>query len=61
MAPAKRPLRTDSRPRTKTAAKQAEEAADVQRRLKHEAAERREAAAANERSLSARARRTRTP
>ncbi len=34
-----------SRPRAKTPAERAEEAADVQRRLKQEAAERREAAA----------------
>jgi hypothetical protein len=38
------PLRQDRRPRAKTPAERADEAADVQRRLKREAAERRAAA-----------------
>jgi hypothetical protein len=46
MAPPQRSSRRDGRPRAKTPAERAEEAADVQRRLKREAAERREAAAA---------------
>ena len=45
MAP---PPRRDGRPRAKTPAERAEEAADVQRRLKREAADRREAAKAQE-------------
>jgi hypothetical protein len=48
MAPPERPARRDGRPRAKTPAERAEEAADVQRRLKREAAERREAAAAKQ-------------
>ena len=43
--PPQGPPRRDARPRAKTPAERAEEAADVQRRLKREAAERREAAA----------------
>jgi hypothetical protein len=45
MAQPQRPLGQDRRPRAKTPAERAEEAHDVQRRLKREAAERREAAA----------------
>jgi hypothetical protein len=45
MAPAQGPPGQDRRPRAKTPAERAEEAADVQRRLKREAAERRNAAA----------------
>ena len=41
MAPARVPLRQGSRPRAKTPAERADEAADVQRRLKLEAAGRR--------------------
>jgi hypothetical protein len=48
MAPRQGSLRSDGRPRAKTPAERAEEAADVQRRLKREAAERRDAAAARE-------------
>jgi hypothetical protein len=44
MAPSDGPLRRD-RPKAKTPAERAEEAAAVQRRLKREAADRREAAA----------------
>jgi hypothetical protein len=46
MAPADRPSQRDRWRRGKTPAEKAEEAADVQRRLKREAAERRETAAA---------------
>jgi hypothetical protein len=46
MAPAQGPPHGDARPRARTPAERAEEAANVQRRLKREAAERREAAAA---------------
>ena len=49
MAPPQRSSRSYGRPRAKTPAERAEEAADVQRRLKREAAERREAAAAKPR------------
>ena len=45
MAPTQRPLRSDGRPRAKTLPERAQEAADVQIRLKREAAARREAAA----------------
>jgi hypothetical protein len=45
MAP-QRPLRSDGRRRARTPEERAEEAAELQRRLKREAAERREAAAA---------------
>lgn len=44
MAQPRGPLRRDGRPKAKTPAERAGEAADVQRRLKREAAERREAA-----------------
>ena len=44
MAQPQGPPRRDGRPRAKTPAERAEEAADVPRRLKREAAERREAA-----------------
>ena len=45
MAPGQGPSRKDARPRAKTPAERAEEAANVQRRLKQEAADRRHAAA----------------
>ena len=45
MALAQGPSRKDGRQRARTPAERAEEAADVQRRLKREAAERRHAAA----------------
>jgi hypothetical protein len=45
MAQRQGPVGQERRPRGKTPAERAEEAADVQRRLKREAAERREAAA----------------
>jgi hypothetical protein len=54
MAPAQGPGRRDARPRAKTPAERAEEAAEVQRRLKREAAERREASAADGRSTGRR-------
>jgi hypothetical protein len=50
MAPARGPLRKDSRPRAKTPAERADEAADVQRRLKQEAADRRAKADAGART-----------
>ena len=46
MAPPQGPSRGDRRPRARTPAERAQEAADIQRRLKREAAERRDAAAA---------------
>jgi hypothetical protein len=46
MAPPQRPAPTNARPRGKTPAERAEEAGAIQRRLKQEAAERRQAAAA---------------
>ena len=46
MAPPQRTSRSDGRPRARTPAERAHEAADIQRRLKREAAERRDAAAA---------------
>jgi hypothetical protein len=49
MARGQGPPRRDGRARARTPAERAEEAADVQRRLKREAAERREAAAAAKR------------
>ena len=49
MAPAQRPERKDGRPRAKSPADRADEAAAVQRRLKQEAADRRHAAAAKPR------------
>ncbi|HEX2411906.1 MAG TPA: hypothetical protein VHJ39_12125 [Solirubrobacteraceae bacterium] len=52
MAPSQRPPRRDSRPRARTPVERAQEAADVQQRLKREAAERREAAAAKPRPTS---------
>jgi len=45
MAPPQPPTRGNARPRAKTPAERADEALAVQRRLKHEAAERRRAAA----------------
>jgi hypothetical protein len=45
MAPAPQPPRRNARPKAKTPAERAEEAANVQLRLKQEAAERRDAAA----------------
>jgi hypothetical protein len=45
MAPPQRPSSRKERPRGKTPAERAEEATEVQRRLKREAAERRQAAA----------------
>jgi hypothetical protein len=45
MAQRQGPPRSDRRTRAKTPAERADEAADVQRRLKREAAERRDAAA----------------
>jgi hypothetical protein len=45
-------LGQERRPRAKTPAERAEEAADVQRRLKREAAERREAAAGERSAVS---------
>jgi hypothetical protein len=56
MAQRQGPLSRDRRPRAKTPAERAEEAADVQRRLKREAAERREAAAAKSERLDPRRR-----
>lgn len=50
MAPAQGPMRREGRPRAKTPAERADEAAEVQRRLKLEAAERRDASAAKQRS-----------
>jgi hypothetical protein len=44
MAASQQPLRSDTRPRPKTPAERAVECAAVQRRLKEEAAERREQA-----------------
>jgi len=44
MAPPQTSMRTNARPRAKSPAERAEEAAAVQRRLKREAAERRAAA-----------------
>ena len=49
MAPQQHSLRRDSKPRGKTPAERADEAAKVQQRLKREAAERRETAAAKPR------------
>jgi len=49
MAQKQGPMGQQRRPRAKTPAERADEAADVQRRLKREAAERREAAARNSR------------
>jgi hypothetical protein len=49
MAPQERSSRKEGRPRAKSPAERAEEAAGVQRRLKLEAAERRQAAAAKRR------------
>jgi hypothetical protein len=46
MAPADGPWRKDRKPTAKTPAERAEQAAEVQRRLKREAAKRREAATA---------------
>jgi hypothetical protein len=64
MAPAQGPPRRDARPRAKTPAERAEAAANVQRLLKQEAAERRHAAARTVKPPSAHARaagRRRTP
>ena len=49
MAPQQHSLRREGRPRGKTPAERADEAAKVQQRLKREATERREAAAAKPR------------
>lgn len=46
MLPPQRPVRTDARPRAKTPAERAVESTAVQRRLKQEAAERRQRATA---------------
>ena len=54
MAPAHRPPHGSGRAKGKTSTEQAEEAADVQLRLKREAAERRHAAAAKQRAPGAR-------
>jgi hypothetical protein len=54
MAQPQGPFRQERRPRAKTPAERAEEAADVQRRLKREAAERREAAAGKPRPTNRR-------
>lgn len=56
MAPRQVPGGQSRRPKAKTPAERADEAADVQRRLKREAAERREAAAGKSRPAAGRRR-----
>ena len=61
MASAQGPRRRDARPKAKTPAERAEEAASVQRRLKREAAERRNAAARTAKPRGRASGRRRTP
>jgi hypothetical protein len=58
MAQRQAPVGQERRPRAKTLAERAEEAADIQRRLKREAAERREAGSPPGRGRPAGRRRT---